>query len=283
MTPGVPKRASRDLRAADATAASAPWYPGFRRQCILRRRRAFHTAGTCPGLRTVVFAELLAGTRNLAASRCPEWAEARADRVDCEMVWPARLAGYSTPAMTSTCVSRGRGGYACSRGSRYSVADCFSRAASLAVPDWRQGRRPVQVSGNRLPFKSGSRSPRGIASTGCECVRPILGRRTLSDRIRGIRAFGLRMVQSQEAGNPGVLGQAHDSRGQRQHSASSRNSKSISKPNSTSGLMRPIRSRYESLGSSARAGFHGLSLRSSKHGHSSVRFPLGIDEGEAPS
>ena len=74
------------------------------------------------------------------------------------------------------------------------------------------------------------------------------------------------------------FGQAHDSRGQRQNPASARNSKPISKPNSTSGLMRPIRSRYESPGSFARAGFHLLSLRSWKHGHSGVRFPLGIDE-----
>ena len=79
------------------------------------------------------------------------------------------------------------------------------------------------------------------------------------------------------------LGQAHDSRGQRQHPASARNSNPIGKSNSTSGLMQPIPNRYESPGSFARAGFHLLSLRSSKHGQSSVRLPLGIDEGEPPS
>ena len=176
MTPGVAKRASRDLHAADATAAGAPWYPGFWRRCILRRCRAFHTAGTRPGQRDAAAAELR--------------------------------------------VSRGTGRHACSRGSRYGVVSCFPRAASSAVPEWRQGRRPVQVSGNRPPFKSGSRSPRNIASTWRYCVRPIPTRQTISDRSQGMRAFDLRMAQSQEAGSPGVLGQAHDSRGQRQHQMS---------------------------------------------------------------
>ena len=161
MTSGVPKRASRDLHAAGATAAGAPWYPGFRRRCILRRRWAFHIAGMRPGQRDAAAAEL---------------------RGSC-----------------------GTGRRACSRGSRCGVVSCFPRAASLAVPEWRQGRRPVQVSGNPLPFKSGSWPPRIIASTWRGCVRPIPRRQTISDRIRGMRAFGLRMAQSLEAGNPGAF------------------------------------------------------------------------------